>query len=68
MPAGASRCASRSAEPTGGTKDGAYSAYVTATGGGQSVRTAAAVDDVVSAAPDGGDEGGRRRRRTGRRS
>ncbi|MCB5166623.1 S8 family serine peptidase [Streptomyces bambusae] len=31
----------------GGTKDGAYSAYVTATGGGQSVRTAAAVDREV---------------------
>ncbi|MFE9171533.1 S8 family serine peptidase [Streptomyces kebangsaanensis] len=31
----------------GGTLDGAYSAYVTATGGGQSVRTAAAVDREV---------------------
>ncbi|MFD9908897.1 S8 family serine peptidase, partial [Streptomyces sp. NPDC059063] len=31
----------------GGTVDGAYSAYVTATGGGQSVRTAAAVDREV---------------------
>ncbi|MFD4552304.1 S8 family serine peptidase [Streptomyces sp. NPDC058466] len=31
----------------GGTTDGAYSAYVTATGGGQSVRTAAAVQREV---------------------
>ncbi|MGW6016351.1 peptidase S8, partial [Streptomyces sp. NPDC055210] len=31
----------------GGTLDGAYSAYVTATGGGQSVRTAAAVQREV---------------------
>ncbi|MEU9732365.1 S8 family peptidase [Streptomyces sp. NPDC048002] len=31
----------------GGTLDGAYSAYVTATGGGQTVRTAAAVDREV---------------------
>jgi subtilisin family serine protease len=31
----------------GGTLDGAYSAYVTATGGGQSVRTAAAVNREV---------------------
>ncbi|MEV5545577.1 S8 family serine peptidase [Streptomyces sp. NPDC052309] len=31
----------------GGTLDGAYSAYVTATGGGQSVRTAAAVEREV---------------------
>jgi subtilisin family serine protease len=31
----------------GGTVDGAYSAYVTATGGGQSVRTAAAVQREV---------------------
>ncbi|GAA3792118.1 S8 family serine peptidase [Streptomyces phyllanthi] len=31
----------------GGTVDGAYSAYVTATGGGQSVRTAAAVNREV---------------------
>ncbi|KUJ66770.1 peptidase S8 [Streptomyces albus subsp. albus] len=31
----------------GGSADGAYSAYVTATGGGQSVRTAAAVDREV---------------------
>ncbi|MFI5793289.1 S8 family serine peptidase [Streptomyces sp. NPDC051677] len=31
----------------GGTRDGAYSAYVTATGGGQSVRTAAAVQREV---------------------
>ncbi|MFF8447115.1 S8 family serine peptidase [Streptomyces leeuwenhoekii] len=31
----------------GGTADGAYSAYVTATGGGQSVRTAAAVEREV---------------------
>ncbi len=31
----------------GGTVDGAYSAYVTATGGGQSVRTAAAVEREV---------------------
>ncbi|MFJ5550655.1 S8 family peptidase [Streptomyces sp. NPDC093225] len=31
----------------GGTRDGAYSAYVTATGGGQSVRTAAAVEREV---------------------
>ncbi|MGA4839942.1 S8 family peptidase [Streptomyces sp. G45] len=31
----------------GGTVDGAYSAYVTATGGGQSVRTAAGVDREV---------------------
>ncbi|MFJ5776057.1 S8 family peptidase [Streptomyces sp. NPDC093094] len=31
----------------GGTADGAYSAYVTATGGGQSVRTAAAVNREV---------------------
>ncbi len=31
----------------GGTADGAYSAYVTATGGGQSVRTAAAVQREV---------------------
>ncbi|MEU0334741.1 S8 family peptidase [Streptomyces sp. NPDC006193] len=31
----------------GGTRDGAYSAYVTATGGGQTVRTAAAVQREV---------------------
>ncbi|MFC3575967.1 S8 family peptidase [Streptomyces yaanensis] len=33
----------------GGSTDGAYSAYVTATGGGQSVRTAAAVDREAEA-------------------
>ncbi|MFD9194443.1 S8 family serine peptidase, partial [Streptomyces phaeochromogenes] len=48
VPAGGSASADLTVNTRlGGTLDGAYSAYVTATGGGQSVRTAAAVQREV---------------------
>ncbi|MEU6027292.1 S8 family peptidase [Streptomyces tauricus] len=48
VPAGGTASADLTANSKlGGTVDGAYSAYVTATGGGQSVRTAAAVQREV---------------------
>ncbi len=48
VPAGGTASADLTADTRlGGTLDGAYSAYVTATGGGQSVRTAAAVQREV---------------------
>ncbi|MGW6016354.1 peptidase S8, partial [Streptomyces sp. NPDC055210] len=48
VPAGGTASADLTANSKlGGTLDGAYSAYVTATGGGQSVRTAAAVQREV---------------------
>ncbi|MEV5613326.1 S8 family serine peptidase [Streptomyces sp. NPDC052225] len=48
VPAGGTASVDLSANTKlGGTVDGAYSAYVTATGGGQSVRTAAAVQREV---------------------
>ncbi len=48
VPAGGSASADLTVNTRlGGTVDGAYSAYVTATGGGQSVRTAAAVQREV---------------------
>ncbi|MFF3712869.1 S8 family peptidase [Streptomyces phaeochromogenes] len=48
VPAGGSASADLTANTKlGGTLDGAYSAYVTATGGGQSVRTAATVQREV---------------------
>ncbi|MFD0306084.1 S8 family serine peptidase [Streptomyces sp. NPDC127119] len=48
VPAGGTATADLTANSKlGGTLDGAYSAYVTATGGGQSVRTAAAVQREV---------------------
>ncbi|WP_307036643.1 S8 family peptidase [Streptomyces canus] len=48
VPAGSSASADLTVNTRlGGTLDGAYSAYVTATGGGQSVRTAAAVQREV---------------------
>ncbi|MFK0114634.1 S8 family peptidase [Streptomyces sp. NPDC090994] len=48
VPAGGTASVNLTADTRlGGTVDGAYSAYVTATGGGQSVRTAAAVQREV---------------------
>ncbi|MFC7307655.1 S8 family serine peptidase [Streptomyces monticola] len=48
VPAGGTASADITADPKlGGTVDGSYSAYIVATGGGQTVRTAAAVEREV---------------------